>query len=31
VDGMTERLVEQRIGVREFLDDLRAQLKAGTL
>jgi hypothetical protein len=31
VDGMTVRLVEQRIGVREFLDDLRAQLKAGTL
>jgi RNA-directed DNA polymerase len=30
VDGMTVRLVEQRIGVREFLDDLRAQLKAGT-
>ena len=31
VDVMTVRLVEQRIGVREFLDDLRAQLKAGTL
>jgi RNA-directed DNA polymerase len=30
VDGMTVRLVEQRIGVQEFLDDLRAQLKAGT-
>jgi RNA-directed DNA polymerase len=30
VDGMTVRLVEQRIGVREFLDDLRARLKAGT-
>jgi RNA-directed DNA polymerase len=30
VDGLTVRLVEQRIGVREFLDDLRAQLKAGT-
>src|SRR4029077_7593370 len=30
VDGMTVRLVEQRIGVRVFLDDLRAQLKAGT-
>ena len=30
VDGMTVRLVEQRIGVPEFLDDLRAQLKAGT-
>src|SRR4029077_1213406 len=30
VDGMTVRLVEQRVGVREFLDDLRAQLKAGT-
>jgi len=29
VDGMTVRLVEQRIGVREFLDDLRGQLKAG--
>jgi RNA-directed DNA polymerase len=27
---MTVRLVEERIGVREFLDDLRAQLKAGT-
>ena len=30
VDGMTVRLVEERIGVREFLDDLRARLKAGT-
>src|SRR6185437_10781699 len=30
VDGMTVALVEQRIGVREFLDDLRVQLKAGT-
>src|SRR5207245_5144359 len=30
VDGMTVRLVEQRIGVQEFLDDLRAQLKAST-
>src|SRR5213075_3257286 len=30
VDGMTVRLVEERIGVREFLDHLRAQLKAGT-
>ena len=30
VDGMTVRLVGQRIGVREFLDDLRVQLKAGT-
>src|SRR6478752_4164513 len=30
VDGMTVRLVEERIGVREFLDGLRAQLKAGT-
>jgi RNA-directed DNA polymerase len=30
VDGMTVALVEQRIGVREFLDDLRGQLKAGT-
>jgi hypothetical protein len=29
VDGMTVRLVEQRIGVREFPDDLRAQLKTG--
>jgi RNA-directed DNA polymerase len=30
VDGMTVRLVEERIGVREFLEDLRAQLKSGT-
>ena len=30
VDGLTVRLVEERIGVQEFLDDLRAQLKAGT-
>jgi hypothetical protein len=30
VDGMTVALVEERIGVRVFLDDLRAQLKAGT-
>jgi RNA-directed DNA polymerase len=30
VDGMTVRLVEQRIGAQEFLDDLRAQLKEGT-
>jgi RNA-directed DNA polymerase len=30
VDGMTVRLVEERIGVPEFLDDLRAQLKTGT-
>ena len=30
VDGLTVALVEQRSGVQEFLDDLRAQLKAGT-
>jgi RNA-directed DNA polymerase len=30
VDGRTVAYVEQRIGVPEFLDDLRAQLKAGT-
>jgi RNA-directed DNA polymerase len=30
VDGMTVALVEERIGVPEFLDGLRAQLKAGT-
>ncbi len=30
VDGMTVALVEERIGVQGFLDDLRAQLKAGT-
>src|SRR5499425_985468 len=30
VDGMTVRLVAERIGVQEFLDDLRAHLKAGT-
>jgi RNA-directed DNA polymerase len=30
VDGWTVALVEERIGVRGFLDDLRAQLKAGT-
>ena len=30
VDGMTVRLVEERIGAQEFLDDLRAQLKTGT-
>jgi RNA-directed DNA polymerase len=30
VDGMTVALVGQRTGVQEFLDDLRAQLKAGT-
>ena len=30
VDGMTVRLVEERIGVWEFLDGLRAQLKSGT-
>jgi RNA-directed DNA polymerase len=30
VDGMTVRLVEERISVREFLDDLCAQLKEGT-
>jgi RNA-directed DNA polymerase len=30
VDGLTTALVEERIGVPGFLDDLRAQLKAGT-
>src|SRR6266852_2782082 len=30
VDGMTVALVEERIGVPGFLDDLRAQLKSGT-
>jgi RNA-directed DNA polymerase len=30
VDGMTVALVEERIGVPEFLDDLRAQLRQGT-
>jgi RNA-directed DNA polymerase len=30
VDGMTVRLVEERIGVPGFLEDLRAQLKVGT-
>ncbi|HYZ55140.1 MAG TPA: group II intron reverse transcriptase/maturase [Streptosporangiaceae bacterium] len=30
VDGMTVALVQERAGVPEFLDDLRAQLKAGT-
>src|SRR6267143_3736344 len=30
VDGMTVALVEERIGVPGFLDDLRASLKAGT-
>ena len=29
VDGMTVALVEERVGVPVFLDDLRAQLKAG--
>ena len=29
VDGMTVRLVGERTGVREFPDDLRAQLKQG--
>jgi RNA-directed DNA polymerase len=29
VDGTTVRYVEERVGVREFLADLRAQLKAG--
>ena len=29
VDGKTVRYVEERVGVREFLADLRAQLKAG--
>jgi RNA-directed DNA polymerase len=30
VDGLTVALVEERTGVPGFLDDLRAQLKAGT-
>ena len=30
VDGLTVTLVEERIGVPGFLDDLRAQLKSGT-
>ena len=30
VDGLTVAAVEERIGVQGFLDDLRAQLKAGT-
>ena len=30
VDGLTVALVEERIGVPGFLDDLRAQLKSGT-
>jgi hypothetical protein len=30
VDGMTVALVEERIGVPEFLDGLRAELKQGT-
>jgi RNA-directed DNA polymerase len=30
VDGMTVKLVEERTGAREFLDDLRAQLKEGS-
>jgi RNA-directed DNA polymerase len=30
VDGMTVALVEERIGIRDFLDDLRAALKDGT-
>jgi hypothetical protein len=30
VDGLTVALVEHPIGVQEFLDDLRAQLKSGT-
>ena len=30
VDGMTVKLVEERTGVPEFLDDLRAQLKEGS-
>src|SRR5439155_8730555 len=29
VDGKTVAYVEERVGVREFLADLRAQLKAG--
>jgi RNA-directed DNA polymerase len=30
VDGLTVALVEERIGIREFLDDLRATVKGGT-
>ena len=30
VDGLTVKLVAERTGVQEVLDDLRAQLKAGT-
>ncbi|MBV9313212.1 MAG: hypothetical protein JO100_05580 [Pseudonocardia sp.] len=30
VDGLTVADVEQRIGVADFLDDLRTQLKSGT-
>jgi RNA-directed DNA polymerase len=30
VDGMTVALVEERTGIPGFLEDLRAQLKAGT-
>jgi RNA-directed DNA polymerase len=31
VDGLTVAVVDERIGVPGFLDDLWAQLKAGTL